>query len=299
MQIDQTDIVKHYRPLAELVPTYWQTGSIEAQDGAHIHYIRTGGAKPALLLLHGVQVSGLMWLRTAQALEATHDVVMPDLRGHGLSSPIATGLSKDQLVRDMAVLLSELGIERPFIAGHSMGAEIAGRLAAAYPMQAVVLVDPALRNFAAAMAFDPDNPPPWMVPILQAIQALKIQPHAERMLSGLRLLPPGAPVWQEADYVSFIDGLAQYDQEFYRYAATLGYLFEEPEAIARIDCPILLLTARPMMPDAKIEPGVAAFEQHWRDGRHVHFADSGHFIPFDQFDRFVEVLTGFLGEHQA
>ena len=299
MPPDQTAVVQHYRRLAELVPAHWQTGLIEAEDGARIHFTRTGGAKPALLLLHGLQAMGLMWLRSAQALESTYDVVMPDVRGHGQSSRMAAGLSKDRLVEDMAALLGELGIARPFMAGHSMGAEIAGRLAAAYPARAVVLVDPALRNFAAAMAFDPDNPPPWMAPIVQAMQALKTQPHAERMLSGLRLLPPGASVWQEADYVSFVDGQAQFDQAFYRYAATLGYLFEEPAAIARIDCPILLLTARPMMPGADIEAGAAAFEQHWRDGRRVHFADSGHFIPFDQFDRFIEVLTDFLGEHQA
>src|SRR5947207_3143967 len=110
MQTDQTAVVKRYRPVAALVPAHWQIGSIEAEDGACIHYIRTGSAKPALLLLHGVQVSGLMWLRTAQALEATYDVIMPDLRGHGQSSRMVAGLPKDRLVEDMLALLGELGI---------------------------------------------------------------------------------------------------------------------------------------------------------------------------------------------
>jgi pimeloyl-ACP methyl ester carboxylesterase len=81
-----SDAVQGYRPLSELVPAHWQTGSIEAHDGARIHYTRTGGQKPPVLLLHGVQVNGLTWLGTAKALEATYDVVMPDFRGHGLSS---------------------------------------------------------------------------------------------------------------------------------------------------------------------------------------------------------------------
>jgi N-formylmaleamate deformylase len=297
MQIDQADIVKSYRPLSGLVPAHWQTGAIEAADGAQIHYTRTGGAKPALLLLHGVQATGLTWLRTAQAFEASYDVVMPDFRGHGQSSRIGAGLSTDMLVDDTIALLRALGLERPFVVGHSMGADIAGRLAATYPTRAVVLVDPALRNFAAAIAMDPDAPPPWMLSIIQTMQALRTQPHAERMLTGLRLLPPGAPVWAEADYVSFVDAQAQFDLALYRYAASMGYLFEAPEVIARIACPILLLTARPMMPGADIEASVAAFEQSWRDGQRIHFADSGHFIPFEQFDRFVEVLARFLGEH--
>jgi N-formylmaleamate deformylase len=297
MQTDQADIVKGYRPLSGLVPTHWQTGAIEAADGAQIHYTRTGGAKPALLLLHGVQATGLTWLRTAQAFEASYNVVMPDFRGHGQSSRIGAGLSTDMLVDDTIAVLRALGLERPFVVGHSMGADIAGRLAAAYPTRAVALVDPALRNFAAAMAMDPDAPLPWMLPIIEAMQALRTQPHAERMLTGLSLLPPGAPVWAEADYVSFVDAQAQFDLALYRYAASMGYLFEAPEVIARIACPILLLTARPMMPGAGIEAGVAAFEQSWQDGHHIHFADSGHFIPFDQFDQFVEVLSRFLGEH--
>ena len=296
MQIDQAEIVSTYRPLGELVPAHWQAGAIETPDGAQIHYTRTGGAKPALLLLHGAQATGLTWLRTAQALEATHDVVMPDLRGHGRSSRIEAGLSTEMLVDDMIALLRALGLERPLVAGHSMGADIAGRLAATYPTRAVVLVDPALRNFAASMAIDPDAPPPWLQSIIENIKALRPQPHAERMLAGLRLLPPGAPVWAEADYVSFVYAQAQFDLALYRYATSMGYLFEEPQVIARIASPILLLTARPMMPGVDIEAGVAAFERSWRDGRHVHFADSGHFIPFDQFERFVEVLACFLSE---
>jgi pimeloyl-ACP methyl ester carboxylesterase len=297
MQTEPTNIVQRYRPLAELVPAHWQTGAIEIVDGARIHYTRTGGAKPALLLLHGAQATGLTWLRTAQALEATYDVVMPDFRGHGQSSRLGAGLSTDMLVSDTIALLQALGLERPFVVGHSMGADIAGRLAATNPTRAVVLVDPALRNISAAIAMDPDAPPPWLVSIIKTIKTLGTQPHAQRMLTGLRLLPPGAPIWAEADYVSFIDAQAQFDLALYRYASSMGYLFEEPNLIAQIACPILLLTARPMMPGADIEAGVAAFERSWRDGQRIHLADSGHFIPFDQFERFMEVLGRFLAQH--
>jgi hypothetical protein len=49
-----------------------------------------------------------------------------------------------------------------------------------------------------------------------------------------------------------------------------------------------------MMPQANIDAGIAVFEQHVQSLEHRHFADSGHFIPFDQFQRFVAVVTAFM-----
>lgn len=289
---DETS-VRNFRPLSALVPAHWQTGDIVADDGTRIHYTRTGGDKPAVILLHGIQAAGLTWLRTAGALEAQYDVIMPDFRGHGQSGGLEHGFSADVLVNDMAALIRTLGLERSFVVGHSMGADIAGRLAAAYPLRGVALVDPALQSYMPLM--EGDTPPPWMEMIFQTMRTLKTQPHAERMVTGLKLLPPGTPLWDEADYVSFIEGQAHFDLEVYRHVASLGYLFAEPEVIRQIECPMLLMTTRPMMPGANIEPGLAAFKDNWRDGQHLHFEDSGHAIPFDQFEKFIAALKAFLG----
>jgi pimeloyl-ACP methyl ester carboxylesterase len=294
---DQRDEVQSYRPLPELVPAHWQTGAIEAADGTHIHYTRTGGSKPAVLLLHGIQASGLTWLRTAQALEAAYDVVMPDARGHGPSRLGDEGVTVDTLVQDMLTLIRVLNLDAPHVVGHSMGADIAGRLAVAQAARALVLVDPALHNVAAGMNIDVDNPPPWMAAIYATMRALRTQPHAERMVTGLKLLPPGTVVSNESDYVSLVDAMAQFDLAFYRSAVGMGYLFEADDLLARITCPALLLTARPMMPGVDVEAGVARLRRSLRALEHIHFADSGHFIMFDQFERFIDILTRFLAEH--
>jgi pimeloyl-ACP methyl ester carboxylesterase len=287
--------VQQFRPLTELVPAHWQSGVVTSDDGARLHYTRTGGDKPALLLLHGVQVDGMMWLRTAKALESAYDVVMPDFRGHGQSGGLDKGASAERMVNDTIAIIHALRLDKPFVVGHSMGADVAGRLAAAHPLRTVVLVDPALMNFMPAAMMSGDTLPPYMQPIVEAMQAIRTQPHAERMVTGLRLLPPGIPLWDEADYVSFVEGQGRFDPAFFRQLAALGNpLFESPDVIARIACPILLFTARPMMPGANIEPGLAAFKNHWRNGQHIHFDDSGHFIPFDQFEGFIEVVTAFL-----
>jgi len=78
--------------LAEGVPKYssaFRTQQI-ATDGAVIH-VRVGGSGPAVVLLHGFGDTGDMWAPLADTLAAKYTVVVPDLRGMGLSSRAAGG----------------------------------------------------------------------------------------------------------------------------------------------------------------------------------------------------------------
>jgi len=278
----------------ELIPDHWQTDEIITEDGTRIHYTRTGGNKPSVLLLHGIQVNGLTWLRTAKALDPAYDVVMPDFRGHGKSGGVEHGFSVEMLANDTINLIEALNLQNPFVIGHSLGAEVAGRIAATYPLQAVALLDPPLVNVMAAAGMKTDSPPPWMAALIATSQALKTQTHEERMIAGLKLVMPGSPIRDEIDYVSFVDGQAEFDLATFSYAMKMTHLFESPDTIAKIECPLLLITARSMMPGANQQAGITAYEQNWRNGQHIHFENSGHFIPFDQFELLIETLTGFF-----
>ena len=102
--------------------TAWSEGNVQA-NGITIHYHRTGGnSKPFLLLLHGITDSGLCWSRVTHELEGSYDVVMSDARGHGRSGGIASGFSTTILADDAAALIRALGLEKPYLFGHSMGA---------------------------------------------------------------------------------------------------------------------------------------------------------------------------------
>ena len=83
----------------------WESGQLHINNTT-IHYTRTGGDKPPLLLAHGYTDNGLYWSRVAQALEADYDVVMPDARGHGHSpgpdEPYTSDLHADDLASDGA-----------------------------------------------------------------------------------------------------------------------------------------------------------------------------------------------------
>src|SRR5690606_11134184 len=161
------------------------------------------------------------------------------------------------------------GVVKPFIVGHSMGADIAGRLAEVTPVKALVLVDPAMQNFIAKMP--PMDEMPWIKSSFEAMEAMQTQTHTEKMQTGMRLLMPGAAPFAEVDLVPFVEAGAKFDPNVYHHMAKMGYLFEESEVIAAIHCPILLMTAGSMMSGTNSQPDIAAFAANWRDGQHVHF----------------------------
>src|SRR6266700_1888242 len=70
----------------------WQSAELEA-NGLRLHYTRTGGDRPPLVLAHGFSDDGLCWTPVARALEGDYDVIMVDARGLGQSMGAATALA--------------------------------------------------------------------------------------------------------------------------------------------------------------------------------------------------------------
>jgi pimeloyl-ACP methyl ester carboxylesterase len=122
-------------------PAQFQTRDI-ATDGAKIH-VRVGGKGPPVILLHGYGESGDMWSPLAAALMARHTVIIPDLRGMGLSSHPAAGFDKMTQGRDMQAVLRALGVERYDVVAHDIGNMVAFALATQQPDRVgrLVLID--------------------------------------------------------------------------------------------------------------------------------------------------------------
>ena len=97
-----------------------------------------GGGKTPLVLNHGATDNGLRWTPVARALEADFDVVMPDARGHGLSAVPVDGYGAGEQAADLAGLIEALGLERPAVGGHSMGAGASLRFAVRLPRHAAL-----------------------------------------------------------------------------------------------------------------------------------------------------------------
>ncbi|MFG1317386.1 alpha/beta fold hydrolase [Xanthobacter autotrophicus] len=89
-------------------------------NGTTIH-VRFGGSGPVVVLLHGYGETGDMWGAMAAALAPDHTVVVPDLRGMGLSAKPDGGFDKKTQAGDVAGVLNALGIEKAALVTHDIG----------------------------------------------------------------------------------------------------------------------------------------------------------------------------------
>src|SRR6266436_4382253 len=119
-------------------PANFKTRTIST-PGAQI-FVRVGGQGPAVVLLHGYGETGDMWAPLAARLARGHTVIVPDLRGMGLSSHPGGGYDKKTQAADIRSVLTQLGIDHAAIVGHDIGATVAYAYAARYPDQTDRLV---------------------------------------------------------------------------------------------------------------------------------------------------------------
>jgi pimeloyl-ACP methyl ester carboxylesterase len=156
-------------------PSTFKTQDIQT-DGATIH-TRVGGKGPAVVLLHGFGDTGDMWAPLAADLARDHTVVVPDLRGMGLSSHPESGYDKKTQAGDIRSVLTHLGIDHATVVGHDIGTMVAYAYAARYPDKTDRLI---------VMDAPVPGIPPWdQIVRLPALWHFDFGgPDAERLVAG-------------------------------------------------------------------------------------------------------------------
>jgi pimeloyl-ACP methyl ester carboxylesterase len=115
----------------EPYPTGFETRTVQT-NGTNLH-VRLGGHGPAVVLLHGFGETGDMWALLATALAGDHTVIVPDLRGMGLSDHPDTGYTKKNQAIDVVGVMDALKVERAALVTHDIGNMVGYALAAQFP----------------------------------------------------------------------------------------------------------------------------------------------------------------------
>jgi pimeloyl-ACP methyl ester carboxylesterase len=114
-------------------------GQYAEVNGLNLYY-ETHGAGPPMVLLHGGLGSGEMFGPTLPTLAEHHQVILPDLQGHGRTADIDRPIDPRLMADDIAALIDHLGLDRPDLVGFSLGGWVALHTAAKYPAKVGRLV---------------------------------------------------------------------------------------------------------------------------------------------------------------
>ncbi|MEX0682678.1 MAG: alpha/beta hydrolase [Dehalococcoidia bacterium] len=152
-----------------------QTLKYATHNSETIRYLDTGAGDPAIVFVHGWCCDHTYWRDQIPVFAADHRVVAVDLPGHGSSDKPDRDYTIDNFVDVVASLIGELGLDKPVVAGHSMGGVIVMNLARKHPglTRGVVLVDAPLVPLPDALA-----------PVLDATLAAFKSPAYQQAAAG-------------------------------------------------------------------------------------------------------------------
>ncbi len=284
---------------------------VDVSDGQI--FCRIGGEGPPLLLIHGNPQTHVMWYKCVHELAKHYRVIAADIRGYGQSllmprdiegDPDHMNYSKRKMAQDMAELMSALGHDRFFVAGHDRGGRVAHRLARDYAdrVAAMCVLDicPTLdmyeqtdMDFATAYFH-------WF---------FLIQPYdlPERMIleDPRKWMDACLQKWSGghefgAAEEAYFDAFNDPDRihaccEDYRASATIDLDHDRADRGIKLDIPIHVLWGGKGVVGRKFDvlPIWQAYSHKPVTGRAM---PTGHFIPEEDPDGTIQELLGFFGD---
>jgi N-formylmaleamate deformylase len=267
----------------------WFSGDVIA-NGLRIHYYRTGGDKPPLVLSHGATDSGLCWTRVARELESDYDLILPDARGHGLSDAPSSGYTSTDRAADLAGLIEALGLQRPAVGGHSMGAGTTLRLVADYPDLAscAILEDPPFRTG------EPAPPRPGQVEPRAAMRRVVMEGQSDGLEATIARGREASPAWAEAEFEPWAEAKLHVSLKFLDDLRARGAAEEWRELLPRVKCPVLLVTSDPELGSIVTPEMAQEASRALPSLRVVRLSGAGHNIRREQFEPFLREVRAFL-----
>ena len=270
--------------------TNWTEADIVAH-GTKLHYYRTGGRGPRIVLAHGITDDGLCWTAVANALASQYDLIMLDARGHGKSEAPDSGYDQKSMTMELASFIKVLQLEKPILLGHSMGAATALHMAGLYPEipGAIILEDPPafwMQEGASQQEYSRSE-------FIAGILALKKKTAAELIAE----CQSNHPTWSDEEVMPWVDSKHRFNPKIVSLIHSRRDSAEADAAtLKHVVCPTLLITAAQtrgaILGDLEVDRLKAMIPQLKR----IHIQEAGHNIRRDQFDDYIKVLKEHLAK---
>jgi pimeloyl-ACP methyl ester carboxylesterase len=283
----------------ETFPQGFDARQIEVAGGTQ--YIRIGGHGPAVVLLHGFGDTGDMWAPLAKALVKDHTVIVPDLRGMGLSSHPDDGYAKVAQGRDLARILDSLHVGSVELVSHDIGLMVGYAFAAQYPDRVTkwVAMDaplPGLGSWQSLLT----SPMLWHFnfrgPDVERLVAGRERILLDRFYNELSATPAAIDEATRAHYAAlYARPKAIHDAFSGQFAAFAQDAEDNKRLVAahgKLKMPVLAIGG-----DHSFGAGLATeISAAASNVKSAVIANSGHWIMEEQPQQAVELITRFLAE---
>lgn len=293
-------------PLVEKVSNRWAALGFETNmvnvNGVDLH-LASGGRGSPLVLLHGYPQSGEIWRFVAPELAKTHRVIIPDLRGMGLSGIVRDGFDLLTIADDMHQLIARLDHEQVQVVGHDWGGAVGAVWALRHPgnIRKLAFIESAVggAGFESMWAFNHPNPAMTFIPFLLT------DPLAESLIAGREEIflhhlwdtfthnKNRVPFHAWEPYVDAMKrpGLIRSSASFYRSVYAAVDRVRELIGTGKLTIPVLSVAGQASFGEAQ-KPFVEAFANHIAN--HVTIENSGHFVAEEQPEALMAELGAFL-----
>lgn len=280
-------------------------------NGLRLHYRDWGGSGRSIVLLHGLASTCHIWDLVAPLLSESFAVVALDQRGHGESDKPDTGYDFSTVASDLQGFIQALGLERPVLAGHSWGGDVALEHAVAYPGAAagLALVDGGTIDISNSAGSTLEEAKKVMAPpdftgttIDEFVGMVRSRPFGSGMTDTIEQI-----VLANFDVLDDRTIRARLSRQNHMRIIEAFWEHRPTELYASVKCPVLLMPAR--HPDAQMPPAGMRFDHDEAISsaskllpvsETVWLEDSIHDVPIQRPELVAEVITerieaGFFG----
>lgn len=252
--------------------------SVAQSQGSGLAYEARGAGDP-IVFIHGLTFNRSTWRPLLDRLADRFHCVAVDLPGHGESAGLPD--SMEEVARQISGLVTDLGIERPVIVGHSLGGIIATMYAATFPVAGVVNIDQPLDTtpfIRMLQQFEPELRGPHFAAAFEPIrQSIGVELLPEPLRSGTL-----ATQTVRQDLV-----LAYWNETFRRSPDALQALLDE--GARKITVPYLAIFGR------RLEDGERVRLQNRLSRLELEeWPDRGHMVHLMEPDRFARRVAAFV-----
>lgn len=254
-------------------------------DGSKVHYESYGKGKEAIVFIHGWTCDLTFW-RGQAPVYTKHRALLIDLPGHGLSEKPDVSYTQERFARAVEAVMSDAGVERAVLVGHSMGGPVALTFLRLFPAKtkALVLVDayvPKPPKDDAERASQKAR----MEPFIRSFQAPNYKETAQKMIESM-FTDKTTPAQRE----EIRSKMLATPQHVVASAMEGMFAIEAPKPGETYPLPVMAIMAA--------TPGRAGSEAFVRtvfpNLTYEEWQGSGHFLMMESPDRFNKAVEDFL-----